>query len=232
MKMRCKVLTILMILLPLTSAGQTIRTGLVYGLNIGNWREDIGLFAENLAFIINSQTGFSNFSFESESRIGFNMGALVECQFNEVLSLQPELSYSQKGVKFSGTGTFEYEYESYSVDTDIIEQLDYVDLILLARCSLPKGNFKPYIIFGPGIGYLVSSKTKTKVTIEGESDSDSSKAEGFRKIDPHVNVGGGFEINNAVRIEFRYYHFFKPAPEESEGSWFNSIKQINLITYF
>lgn len=225
---------IMMVLLVNTLKGQSAKTGMLIGINLANWKGDDVLFAEDMSYGMNLTFGSTDFKYTSESRIGFNAGFLVDYRITNFLSVQPEISYSQKGAKFTGGGTVEIDYEDYTVDQDLIMQLDYVDFALMARILLLKSNVRPYIIGGPGLGYLVLSKMKVKTTVEDETNTDSNEADQFRKLDYHVNVGGGFEFSGSMRIEFRYYHFFNPVTEESNDEYklFNSVKSINLVFCF
>lgn len=227
-------LIILLFVLPLAISAQLVKPGLIAGGNLGKWNGNDVLFAEELAYGMNQALGSSDFSFTNKSRFGFLMGMVVDFQLTKFLSLQPEVSYSQKGTKFSGTGTVNYGGELFTVDEDLIVQLDYIDLVLLAKCFLTKSNVRPYILAGPGMGYLVSSRMKAIVTINGDTETDSEKADGFRKIDTHLNFGCGFDFSRSLSIEFRYYHFLNSLLEESNNNYdlFNSVKQINLIAYF
>jgi hypothetical protein len=223
----------LVIQLPFALTGQNASIGISIGVNLANWLGDDVLFAEDLAYGMNLSMGSSDFKFTSTSRTGFSAGFLVDYKLAKFFSVQPEISYSQKGAKFAGTGTVEFEGDYYSVKEDLIMQLDYVDFILLAKFSLTKSNIRPYIIAGPGAGYLVYSKIKVKVTVDGDTETDSSDTDIFNKWDYHVNVGGGFDFSGSARIEFRYYYFFNPVYEETgEYKLYNSVKSINLTVNF
>ncbi|MGB8491028.1 MAG: porin family protein [Bacteroidales bacterium] len=232
--MKKKLLFVLVVIMPFILSGQTIKPGIIVGINLANWREDDVLFAEDLAYGMNLVLGSSDFKINCDSRIGFSAGMLIDYQLAKFLSIQPELSYSQKGSKFSGTGTVEFEGKFYSVDEDWIMQLDYIDFSIMTKISLTKSNIKPYIIAGPGLGYLLSSKMKVKATVEGETSTDSSEADMFRDLDYYINAGVGFDFYGSIRIEFRCYHFFNPVTDESKSEYklYNCIKSMNLIICF
>lgn len=232
--MKNRLIVILLLMLPSALSGQSAKAGISFGANSANWSGDDVLFAEDLAYAMFETLGSSDFRFTSASRIGFNAGFMVDYKLAKFLSIQPEVTYSQKGAKFTGTGTLEFEGDYYPIETDMVWQLDYVDLMLLVRLSLTRSNIKPYIIGGPGAGYLVYSKLNVKVSVDGETDTDSSDAEMFNKWDYHVNAGCGFDFSGSARLEFRYYHFFNSSIKETESEYklFNSVKSINLIFCF
>jgi len=225
---------LLLLVLPSALSAQSAKGGIFFGANAANWSGDDVLFAEDMAYAMNELFETPDFGFTSESRYGFNAGFMVDYKLAKFISIQPEVSYSQKGAKFSGTGTLEFEGDFYPMEADMVWQLDYVDLMLLLKVSLTKSNIKPYIIGGPGVGYLVYSKLNVKVTLDDETDTESSDADMFNKWDYHVNAGCGFDFSGSVRLEFRYYHFFKSATKETESEYnlFNNVKSINLVFCF
>jgi hypothetical protein len=232
--MKKKLLFVLVVLIPIILSGQAIKPGIFVGINLANWREDDVLFAEDWAYATRLILGSSDFQLTSEPRIGLSSGILVDFKLAKFLSLQPEISYSQKGAKFSGSGTITIDGTDHSLYADITMQLDYLDFVLNAKISLTKNKIKPYFITGLGLGYLVSSRGKEKDKIDGELYTESSKLNMFGKLDYHVNVGGGLDFSGLIRIEFRYYHFFNSVTEGSFSDYIllNSVKSISLIICF
>ena len=201
--MKAKLL-ILLLVIPLFALCQEKQAGLSVGLNFGKWLGDDDVFAEALAEEMNVQEGFSGFSFDSKSRTGFSMGFFYDFPIKKSISIQPEISYSQKGAKFSGDGDFDYYGDSYSVKSDVVMRLDYLDVVVLAKYSLAESGVKPFFVAGLGFGYLLSSQMKVKVTVDGESDTNSSKMDGFQNMDAHLNFGAGIDFSESIRLDLRY----------------------------
>ena len=192
-------------MIPLLSISQEKQYGLTMGLNFGKWMGDDDDFAQGLSDEMNYQEGFSGFSFDSKSRTGFSMGFFYDFPVKKSLSIQPEISYSQKGAKFTGDGMFSYYGEYYNVKSDMVMRLDYLDVLVLAKYSLTnESDIKPYFVAGLGAGYLVSSKMKVKVSVDGESDSETTDIEDCQKMDAHLNFGVGIDFSKALRIDARY----------------------------
>ncbi|MES2776903.1 MAG: porin family protein [Bacteroidota bacterium] len=101
----------------------------------------------NFANII--EDGNKNFS--TEIKPGFNAAAFVELPIFNGFSVQPELQFSQKGYKSSGSFlTNPYEYTATT---------NYVEVPLLAKI-VPSPNFA--IVVGPQFSFLTSTKYKFK----------------------------------------------------------------------
>jgi Outer membrane protein beta-barrel domain len=99
----------------------------------------------NLANIIRDD----NTNASSEMKVGFNAGAFLEIPIVNGFSIQPEVQYSQKGYKASGT--FLGSPYVYKANTD------YVDVPVLAKFS-PSKSFG--IVVGPQLSFLTSTTYK------------------------------------------------------------------------
>ncbi len=86
------------------------------------------------------------------SKIGFNAAAFVELPLASVFSIQPELQFSQKGFKASGTALgAPYEYK---------QTTNFIEVPLLAKIK-PVPGFG--IVVGPQFSFLASTSTKFNI---------------------------------------------------------------------
>src|SRR5215207_1330104 len=77
---------------------------------------------------------------DTDSRTGLLIGGHVNVRLNNAFSFQPELYYSQKGLKASDSGV------------DVTLKNDYVEIPLLARWSAPmSGSIRPFVLAGPSV---------------------------------------------------------------------------------
>jgi hypothetical protein len=233
--MKLVFLIILLIRLPLSSICQEKHYGLSTGVSIGKWLGADELFAQSLANNMNQEAGFSDFTFKSSTRVGFSMGLFYDLPVKRGFSIQSELYYIQKGTRFSGTGTYTDYQDPYSVKSDMIWQLDYIDLVFLAKLTLSGSEIKPFLVAGPGIACLASARLKVKISGEGSADSESTKVDGFNKFDANLNFGGGLDFYNSIRLDIRYSMCLVPVftNELNQGLKLrNSVTSVNLVAYF
>ncbi|GAB1451548.1 hypothetical protein MASR2M47_16040 [Draconibacterium sp.] len=229
--MKAKLLFVFFVF-PLFLLSQEKHYGISVGVNFSKWGGDEDLFAQELSNEMNLQDGFSGFDFSPEMRTGINLAFFIEYPIKNSLTIQPELSYSQKGVKFKGTGSYGDYYDNYSTQVDMVYQTDYADLVVLAKYYFTNGNTKPYIFAGPGAGFLVKSTIKVDATVEGESNSDSSDIDMDQKFDANLNVGGGLNFSDQVRLELRYCRGLISIFDDNDYKLNNSVISINLIACF
>lgn len=107
-----------------------IRIGLRAGANLSNVTKD------------------ADANFSTGSKIGINAAAFLELPLASVFSIQPELQFSQKGFKNSGTFLGNaYEYK---------QTTNFIEIPVLAKIK-PVKNFG--ILVGPQFSFLTSTTT-------------------------------------------------------------------------
>lgn len=137
-----------------------------------------------------------------DSRTGLVVGGLVHYRLSDLLAVQPELLYSQKGAKFSETlfgepisGTF---------------KLDYLEVPVLLRVDVPTGGpeLRPSVHAGPTFALELSCKVSFSGFGEsGTEDCDSDIDSDRRTVDLGMALGGGLDVafrGGTLLIEARY----------------------------
>lgn len=99
----------------------------------------------NLANILKTNDN----SFSTQLKSGFNGGVFLELPIVNGFSVQPEVQFSQKGYKTTGSSLVNGSYE-YNVTTN------YIEVPILAKFS-PSKSFA--IVIGPQYSFLTSTKT-------------------------------------------------------------------------
>lgn len=125
-----------------------------------------------------------------DSKRGLIAGAFVNVSIpNRPLSLQPELLYTQKGVKASGSGL------SSSIE------LTYIEVPLLFKFSFPKtGQLRTGVFIGPYLGFNINAEG----TITGNGNSSGGSIdESIRNTDFGFVIGGGLGVK-IFQLELRY----------------------------
>lgn len=116
---------------------------------------------------------------ETDMKLGFAAGGFVTFSFAEMFAVQPELLYVMKGAK----SDVEFLDETFEVKA----KLDYIQVPVLLKVMIPtQGNFKPFVMAGPAIAFLMNAE----VDVDGESEDikDFMKSTDFSAV-----LGAGFE---------------------------------------
>lgn len=170
MKKTTVLLSILAVAGLTTTAQAQVRFGVKGGVNLANY------------------SGLSDAEKEgSENLINANGGVMMNAPITSdgFFSIQPELLYSGKGIKFKGDG-----YEA-------VDRMHYLDLPVLAKINADGLIFEA----GPQLGYMISRKgTLTAGGVTAE-DSDFS---GVNRFDFGYIAGVGYEFDNGFGLGVRY----------------------------
>src|SRR5690606_1604477 len=100
-------------------------------------------------------------SFYFDNRTGFSGGAYFIYRINKFLSLQPEFFYTARGFKVyyyirqSGVDNSGKEYNSI-YDTRRTIRMNYLELPMLLKVSIPIKRIQPYVLGGPVLAVNVS----------------------------------------------------------------------------
>ena len=141
-----------------------------------------------LSFGIKAGTNYSNVydeegnDFVADSKFGFAAGAFVAIPFGKFIGIQPEVLYSQKGFKSTGT----YFGSTYSMT----RTTEFIDVpVLLAVKPIAQLT----LLFGPQFSYLIKQKDEfTGGTISSTQQQDFDNNDITKNI---MGLTGGADVN-------------------------------------
>jgi hypothetical protein len=100
-----------------------------------------------------------------DRRTGFVAGIFLGLPLGSSLTIQPELLYSQKGVKFKDSGG------------DARIELDYLDVPVLARITSGGGGLA--FVAGPSFGFKIRARGKVDIGGDSQEQDISDEVESF-----------------------------------------------------
>jgi hypothetical protein len=143
---------------------------------------------ETMSFGLKLGTNYSNVydsdneDFVADAKFGFAAGAFVAIPFGKFIGIQPEILYSQKGFKSSGT----YFGSSY----EMTRTTDFIDVPLLFAV---KPIDQVTVLFGPQFSYLLKQKDEfTGGTISSTQQEEFDNDDITKNI---MGLTGGVDIN-------------------------------------
>ena len=135
----------------------------------------------------------------SSGKFGFHGGLVASLGITDRLSVQPELLYSMKGTKDSGSnnnGSITGYQTLHYVDVPVLLKLRFNQLFLEA---------------GPQAGVLAGATA----TVEGNGASQSiGNKSSFNDVDFGYALGLGFQAESGLMLGFRYNGAFTNVPKE------------------
>ncbi len=215
MKNLLKQLTVLFIFAGLISPcmAQTFSVGPKLGIHIATWG---GPDIDDYYY------GDNNL----EYRTGLLAGAAFEFGFNDLLALQPELLFMQKGAKNSA----DYSYPGYEISAEAGIIFNYIEVPVSLKFKFGFGGGNGlYLSTGPSFGFLMSGKTILKSTVNGETEKETDSIDfddnELNRIDLGLTIGTGVFFNAGLGVVFldgRYvYGLADIDGEDSDFSIFN-----------
>ena len=149
------------------------REALSFGLKVG----------ANYSNVYDSE----NQDFVADAKFGLAAGGFVSIPFGRFIGIQPEILFSQKGFKSTGT----YLGNTYSMT----RTTDYIDVPLLFAVKPIK---EVTVLFGPQFSYLMKQKDDfTGGTINSTQQQDFNN-DNIRKNTYCLTGGLDFNLNNLV----------------------------------
>ena len=203
MKIQIKKVMVLSALFALFTLGVQAQTygGFRAGINAATWQ-----FGEEPE---------DDFSFKT----GFVGGLLLEFGLLNILAIQPEINFIQKG----------YLAESDVLESKVRVNLNYLEVPLLAKLRLGSEAFRVNVMAGPSVGYGLSGQTNLEFTdtfgnqVDEDDDLDLDDPN-INRIDLGLNLGaslniglgdGGFFFIDG-RYGFGLSDFANDDPDESQ----------------
>ncbi|MBP2649039.1 MAG: hypothetical protein H6Q77_2663 [Gemmatimonadetes bacterium] len=153
--------------LPFGAAAQQIGGGVKGGLSLG----DVPKFADEIYEGGNTSL-----------RAGFAAGGFIAIRFGSGFSVQPEVLYTQKGVKI--------DFSDGSMSADLRYKADYIDVPVLARYTFGKG-LRGYVFAGPSFDFQLSTKVAASLLEQSGEQDVSEDVENFEFA---MVFGGGIEV--------------------------------------
>ncbi len=157
-------------------------------VNVGNAQEDKTDLREKLTFGVKVGANLSNVydskaeQFNADAKFGLATGVFVAVPIGKYLGIQPEILFSQKGFKATGT----LLGSNYSMT----RTTDYIDVPLLIALK-PIGFLT--LLAGPQYSYLLKQKDVFENSAASIEQTDEFKNDNIRKNT--MCFTGGFDVN-------------------------------------
>ncbi|MEJ7677668.1 MAG: porin family protein [Segetibacter sp.] len=165
---------------------------------------------------------FSNGMVTTGYRTGFFAGSYTTIAFNNMISLEPALYYSQKGYGLKGALNLKgADFLGANAKAQLNSQ--YIDIPVLL-----KANFNGFQLFaGPQISYLVQADLHTTAGVLGINllNRKINATNQFNRWDAGATGGIGYQFTNGINIMAAYdYGLSKADANKSLKSYNRSFK--------
>jgi len=208
------VLCTLLVCATITAQTEKVKIGVKAGLNIASLT-----FDEN--------------ELESSQKTGFTAGIMAEIPLAKNFSVQPEVLYSQQGMKFSYS---DIDVANSSYESTIT--LNYLNIPIMLKYYVLKGLS---VQAGPQIGILLKSNNKYQDNFLGYDNHENYNLSDYTNaFDTSVNLGLGYQFKDKFYVDLRYNISYSDVFKEanSNGNYVinsdmrNRVFQITIGYFF
>lgn len=185
------------------------------GVNLANMTKSTGtdLYGEE----------YSDETYGNTVKPGLALGVYANIPFagNDVVSLNPELFYSQLGAK----------YESDDGNVEFNRNLHFIELPVLLKFNIVPAF---HVLAGPSVSYLVSGKDKfegegTVLGIDIDSESEQElDMDDFNRASIGGVIGLGFDAAENLKVFGKYGLGFTSLYKDDDIEAFNSNIQVGV----
>lgn len=153
--------------------------------------------AQNLQSLIEYTGG----ALTTENKTGYFAGGFVNIPVSEQFSIEPGITYTQKGYTVRG---------QFGIDgKDLIGAKSELTLGYVEVPVLAKANFSGLQLFaGPQVGYLTNAGLHTKAGALGFNFINDKRdvKDQFNDVDVSLTGGVGYQFANGLRLQASYDH--------------------------
>ncbi|MCS6820808.1 MAG: PorT family protein [Microscillaceae bacterium] len=200
-----------------SNANAQTRFGIRAGLNLAD---------------INGKTNGVSYNSDTEIRIGFHLGGIIDIALAEKSYFQPGLLFSSKGSRA--------ENSSPGVTTTSNTNLGYLEIPLNIGYRVNAGSNKLLLTAGPYLGLGITGTVTTKVTTGNVSVKETRDVEWgnsanstLKPLDFGVNLGIGTEFSNfQVNLQYGLGLSNNRPKGNSDNTSRNSVISISLGYFF
>lgn len=180
-----------------TSVTQTqgVRFGLRAGVNVADWSGDAVQSVLDVAELTNGAV-------TREVRPGFHAGLYATLPLGPRFTIEPGVTYSEKGTQLAGRVPLE-RFDFLNARVTATARMAYIDVPVLAKAYLTNGL---YLYAGPQASYLVSNKMRVEAGALGFSafKQDYDVRNQFRELDFAVVGGLGYQFDSGLGLSAGY----------------------------
>ncbi len=140
----------------------------------------------------------SGITVTADSRMGLVAGGVFDISVMNLLSIEPGLLYSMRGMKM------EESIQGYT--ETITDNFSYLAIPVHAKLKYPLPMMKPYALAGLNLGILLSAKQKWEMT--GQPSEEYDLKDSSSTVDMGLDFGAGIEFSLpkiTPFVEFVYY---------------------------
>lgn len=195
MKRLC-IIVLAVIGVAVTAEAQTVSFGPRVGVNFATLR------------VVDAEDEYrKHFNDALDYTTGAQFGAVVNFEVSEILSVQPEILYSQRGYQANPV----FHENSSNGSASVNSRMNFLEVPVLAKFSFGVESIKGFVTAGPSVSYFMNGKMK--YAFDGKEEEEDYEFNDYvngikaNRLDIGANVGAGMAFalgTGALNLDVRY----------------------------
>ncbi|MNK47558.1 hypothetical protein D3C87_663700 [compost metagenome] len=179
-----------------------------------------GVAFPNMTF----SSGSASFSYDTKT--SYYVGGTVEFQLSDLVSIQPGLTFTDKGTRINSS-SFGFDNDDFFSDIDATLNFKYLEVPVNALVNFKVANSgKLFVGAGPYFAYALSANAK----MGSEKEKIEFEDSGFKRTDFGLNFLAGFQLNNGLNVHAGYGLGLSNMADDQEAQDFNASIKHKLFT--
>jgi opacity protein-like surface antigen len=193
------------------------------GIINSTWK---GQAQETLGSVLDKTEGY----LDSRNRTGFYIGGAVDIPISDAVSIEPGLTYTQRGYGLKGSLTIN-ALKIDALNARATSQMHYVDMPVLIKVK-PVGGLT--VFAGPQVSYLANNNLRADVNVLGFSllNTNLDITNQFNRLDAGIIAGIGYESTSGIGVNAAYERGFNRLDKNRNFEVFNQGIKVGLTYKF
>ena len=134
-----------------------------------------------------------------KNTLGTNVAIPIEVKFGNLLAIQPELAFNQRGYRL--------KTEALGITTKYKTTINYLELPILVKAGFGGEAYRVNFFGGPSVGFLTAGKIRTKVGDVASTNKIDFSSSSLNRFDFGAVFGTELHKklgNGSVFLDVRY----------------------------
>ncbi len=203
----------------ITTASAQTTFGVSAGVVNSNWK---GEAPNSLNNVVDLTNGFIS----TKSKTGFTIGGYANIPVSEKISIQPGLSYTERGYGMRGDLKIE-ALKFLGVNASANVESHYIDVPLAVKAEVAKGLS---IYAGPQVSFLTKTNVHVKTSILGISlyNNKLDITDNFNRVDMGLTGGVAYQFDNGFNIKAGYDRGLTKLDKNDNFKAYNSALKLTV----
>lgn len=153
----------------------------------------------------------------SEYKSGFSAGGFLNFGIADIISIQPELLYSQKGASIAN-----FQGTTGSADARFKSTIGYLDVPVMVRVNAGDNGKGLFFELGPQGSFVLHNRDFTQTGNTSTQTTDNTSTDDLNKVVLGYAAGLGYQLTSGLSLGLRYTGDFSQVYKDGASKTYTS----------